>query len=411
MKRTTPSAVISADAEFREIVSDTLGALNRGIVVGIELTLPFDQLRADRIQELRQANPELLFLDLGDDTERGIRLAQHLSEANPKLVIIAAGASLAPEVLLSAMQAGVSEYLTKPVSPEALTAALDRVQRKLAAPVDADAKASGEVFSFFSVKGGCGTTTVATNVAVELQQLTGKRTLLVDLDLELGSAAALLGMQPRFSFVDMVRNLHRMDGELMASYVERHESGVQLLAAPFNPERTETLPADSIRKLLQFLRQQYDYIVLDTQKTLSPVTAAALAEADWVFLVTAVDLPSLRNLKRFLPLLDRATGKSADKIRLVVNRYQPEGMIGLDKVESTAGIKVHRTLRDDVEPVLTSVNGGTPAVLEGKSPFAQDVRALSMELARIDATTNGRHGALGSILKIFGRKKEVPAHV
>jgi pilus assembly protein CpaE len=77
--------------------------------------------------------------------------------------------------------------------------------------------------SFFSAKGGSGSTTVATNLAIHLHQLTGKKVLLVDLDLELGEIALFLGVQPRFNLVDLVRNFHRMDEELLASYIEQHE--------------------------------------------------------------------------------------------------------------------------------------------------------------------------------------------
>jgi pilus assembly protein CpaE len=413
MKKTIPGAVVSADAVFRETVVSTLRDLDRGIVVSVEITVPFAGLTAERIQELQRANADLLFLDLAEDTGRGIKLAQYLSENNPNLRIIAAGSTLAPEVLLSAMQAGVSEYLTKPVRPEALVEVLDRVQRKLVAPAQAQAESRtpAEVFTVFSVKGGCGTTTVATNLAVQLHQLTGRKTLLVDLDIELGTAAPLLGLQPRFSFLDMIRNLHRMDADLMKSYLEPHESGIHLLASPFSPDRTDAIPEDQIRKLLQFLREQYDYIVVDTPKSFWPGTVAALEEADRVFLVTVVDLPSLRNIKRFMPLLERASGRKEEKLRLVVNRYHRDGVITLEEVENTVGLKVHRTLCNDFESVIDSVNSGTPVVLNAKSAFAQDVRAFSMEIAGLDASKNGNHGPLKTLRRLFSRKKEVAADV
>ena len=137
-------------------------------------------------------------------------------------------------MLLEAMRAGISEYLPKPPGREALYAALERVQRKLAVG-SGEARRPGELIAVFSPKGGTGCTTVATNLAVHLHRLTGKRTLLVDLDLELGEVAVFLGVQPRFSFMDMIRNFHRMDAELLASYIERDETGVHLLSSPLHP--------------------------------------------------------------------------------------------------------------------------------------------------------------------------------
>src|SRR5690606_11441020 len=122
---------------------------------------------------------------------------------------LAVGPTLSPELLLEAMRAGITEYLPKPVTAEALAGALDRLERKLGgAAKDGPARQPGRVFAFFSPKGGSGSTTTATNVAIQLHRLTGKRTLLVDLDLELGEIALFLGVQPRFNFVDMIRNFH-----------------------------------------------------------------------------------------------------------------------------------------------------------------------------------------------------------
>src|SRR5690606_20229798 len=118
----------------------------------------------------------------------------------------------------------------------------------------------GQLFTFFSSKGGSGSTTIATNIAIVIHRLTSKRTLLVDLDLELGEVALLLGAEPRFNFVDLVENFHRMDSGLLASYIEQHASGVHLLPAPFHPQPASVASGDETRRILQFLRQHYDYI-------------------------------------------------------------------------------------------------------------------------------------------------------
>ena len=193
---------------------------------------------------------------------------------------------------------------------------------------------------------------MATNFAVVLHRLTGKRTLLVDLDLELGEIALLLGVQPRFNFVDMVQNFHRMDADLLASYIERHGSGVHLLSAPYHPEKAEVVTGDEIRRILQFLRQHYDYVVVDTSKSFSPATLAAFEQADLVFLVTNVDLASLRNIQRGLPLLKRMLGRGERQVRLVVNRYHAdERDLAQGRRAQTLGLKVFWTLSNDYEAV------------------------------------------------------------
>ena len=377
----------------------------------LEITAPFEGFGDDQIRALRLLHPELVILDIEEAPDLGIKLAQFLGESTPGIRFIAAGPLLQPEHLLTAMRAGVADYLTKPVNGEAFRAALDRIRPTFAGGVKDAPKAPGKVYAFYSPKGGAGTTTTATNFAVILHRLTGKRTLLVDLDLELGEIALLLGVQPRFNFVDMVQNFHRMDADLLASYIERHESGVHLLSAPYQPEKAEVVTGDEIRRILQFLRKHYDYLVVDTSKSFSPATLAALEQADLAFIVTNVDLASLRNLQRGLPLLKRMLGQGEKQMRLVVNRYHPDNDISLEDVQQTLGMPVFRTLSNDYESVSRSISTGKPIVLNGNSKFSQDLKALGAEVTglRDKGARGGRLRALSAPLgKLLGRGAKEP---
>jgi pilus assembly protein CpaE len=213
-------------------------------------------------------------------------------------------------------------------------------------------------------------------------------------------------MQPRFNFVDMIRNFHRMDADLLASYIEKHDSGVHLLSAPFHPEKAESVAPEEIQKILQFLKQHYDYVVVDTSKSFSPATLATFQQADTIYLVTTVDLPSLRNIKRCLPLLERVTGGAPDRLQLVVNRHQSTDLISLEEVEETLDMKVAHTLANDFAAVSESINTGKPVVLDGKSKFGQDIQLFGAAVAGLSPSTNGKGGPLASIKKMFGRKEK-----
>ena len=406
-ERNTPSALISTDPAFRSLLRQALIDSGRPITIGCEITEPLTQIDPGSVSELKRVNPELVFLDLEQDPSLGIQFAQFLAESNPRVQFISVGPVLQPELLMQAMRAGVTEYLPKPVSLEELSSALDRLARKLGISMDGAVRVPGKLFVTFSVKGGSGTTTVATNLAIRLQQLTGKKTLLVDLNLELGEIALFLGMQPRYTFIDLIRNLHRVDADLLASYLEQHDSGVYLLAGPQDPGMAEGLSPAGIHQVLGFLRQHHDYVVVDTSKSFGHVTMAALEQADEVLLVTHADLPSLRNIKRTLPVLERLTGRSSDKVRLVLNRYQPDDLIPLKDVQSTLGIEVYATLANDYEAVIRSINSGKPVALDRKSKFNSDLGALGERVAGVGAAAkNGRKGPLGSIKKLLGLKKD-----
>ncbi len=401
---TIKAVIISTDSGLRENVRG-LAEQDGRVTVAAQIALPFAQISRDELARLRDLDPQLIFIDLQDDPSTGIRLVNFLAEGNPHRRFIGVGPELESALLMEAMRAGISDYLPKPVDPEQLSTAIRRVERRVLGASDNPAhRQPGEVYAFFSPKGGSGSTTVATNVAIHLQQITGKKTLLVDLDMELGEIAVLLGMQPRFNFVDMIRNFHRMDSELLASYIEKHESGVHLLSAPFHPEKVEVFPAEGIRNILQFLKQHYDYVVVDTSKSFSPATLATFEQADRIFLLTNVDLPSLRNIKRCQPLLDRIVGANPERIRLVVNRYHTNEVISLEEVERTLGLKVFATLSNDYESVIRSINSGHPVIDNEKSPFARDIRVLVAEMAGLNPATNGHRNRVPMFTKLFGKK-------
>ena len=259
------------------------------------------------------------------------------------------------------------------------------------------------VYAVFSPKGGSGSTTLATNLAVTLRQVTGKKTLVVDLDLELGEAALMMGMRPRFNFVDLVQNFHRMDADLLASFIERHESGVDLLSAPYHPEKAEVVTGEQIRRILLFLRQHYEYVLVDTSKTFSQSTLAVFEQADLVILVTNADLPSLRNIQRALPMMRRMLVRGDDQLRLVINRYRTNDQITPDDIERTLGLKVFWRLNNDYEAVLASMNTGKPIVMSATSTYGKDIKALGLELAGVGDIGRRRGKISGAIMGALGR--------
>ncbi len=401
------SAVISTDADLRDLLKRVIEgeAEASGLRIGLEIPVPFTEIDDARLEQLRQLDPELVFLDLDDDPVMGLKFAQFLGEGAPGRRIIGVGPVLEPAQLLQAMQAGVSEYLQKPLSEADVHEAIDRLSRKFGRKVEDRRSEPAKLLAFFSPKGGTGSTCVATNIAVALHLATRKKVLLVDLDLELGETALLLGVEPRFSFVDLVRNFHRVDAGLLASYIERHESGVELLSAPFHPAKAETVTGDQIRQILHFMKQHYDYIIVDTSKSFSPPTLATFEQADQVYLITNVDLPSLRNITRCLPLLERMGAvKGEEWLRLVVNRYQSSDPITLKEIEKTLGLGVFWTLGNDFESVMNSINSGKPVVLADKSAFARDLKSLVTTITGAAPVQGNGEGLMGGIRRMFGSK-------
>jgi pilus assembly protein CpaE len=394
------AVLISKDARVREIVFGSIRNGTLPITIGLDIIPPPRPLDSEHLERLRSYGPDVVILHMADDPDLDVRTASAIASGVPRAALVGIGPELDAGRLLEAMRAGVVEYVPGPVEPESVLDALERVMRKIGRGESLDGRRDGKLLAFFSPKGGSGSTTVITNIGVELHRVTGKKTLLVDLDLELGEIASLLGVRPRLNFVDLVRNVHRMDADLLASYIEGHKSGVQVLSAPFEPEVGEEVGADEIARALALLRSHYDYVLVDTSKSLGPPALAALQAATQIFLVTNLDVPSLRNLKRCLPILDRVTGGDQTRLRLLVNRFAGNGFVSLKDVEETLGIEVDWTLPNDFKTVITAISTGKPLVLQGNSRFAKELRAVVRDIAS-DGRPQTRPSLVSRLLSRF----------
>lgn len=393
------AVLISHDERVRDSLAVILAAHAELISVEMEIESPLMEISDEELSHLRMEDPDLIFLDLTGQPHIGLKFAQYLAEATEVHALIGIGPKLDPDLLLSAMQSGITEYLPKPFQAEDLNAAIERISRRVGREVDRRERTPGKMYAVFSPKGGSGSTTLAVNLAVHMHRISRERTLVLDLDLELGETALLLGIEPRFSIVDLIRNFHRADSGLLASYIEQHESGVELLSAPIRPADVELVSEEQIRKILEFLKQHYDYVIVDTPKSFGPPTVATFGGADEILLLTAADLPSLRNVLRCLPLLrSRQFREVEERLRLVLNRYESRGMISADEVESMLGLEIYWKLRNDYDSVLLAANTGEPVVLTQGSEFARDVRALAADLAGVPRARETPRNLLENLL-------------
>jgi pilus assembly protein CpaE len=400
------AAIISADPQFREELVAILQVPETGVEVELHIAVGFTDIADSHLEELRRLKPDLAFLDLESDPHVGLKFAQFMVDQSMASALIGAGSTDSPELLLQAMQAGITEYVGKPLGGEAVRDAIERVLRKSGRRAEGGKREPGQVLSLFAAKGGSGSTTVAANLAIEIHRLTRKRTLLVDLDLELGETALLLGIEPRFSVIDLMRNFHRVDSGLLASYIQRHATGLEILSAPYQPADYEAVSAERVRQVFAFLHGHYDYIIVDCPKTFTPATQAAFEEADQVFLITTADIPSVRNLSRSLPLLRSFGRRKPDPwIHLIVNRFDPKDVVSVSEIERSLGMDVYWTLRNDYRAVMTSINAGKPAVMEAKSHFAKDIRALAAKITGVRAAQESKSW-LSGILGRDGRPTE-----
>lgn len=388
-------ALISSDESFRHAVLAIIRKPANQAKLSLDVQLFADGLNSDVLGKLRKATPDIIFLDLGPDPH-GSSPVQTLNQELPGATLIVGGPTLSAQEILGVIRAGAAEYLPRPISVEEIADAFSRLKRRAKASRSDEPSTPGRLIPVFSAKGGTGVTTVSVNLAVALRLLTDKRVLLLDLAPAMGTAAIALGVQPRYTYIDVIKNFHRIDDELLHSFLEEDESGVKVLSSPLSPLDSGTPSPEEIRDLSVLCRQHFDYVVIDGGSHMSGLLAPILDAADDRILVLTPELPALRNLKLALEQSSLSNGKAPT--RLVLNK-QKDGL-GLPPrdVEDGLGRRMDLILGRDDSRIIESINLGRPEVLGGKSRFAKNILALGRILAGSDAVQVSKKGLLRRLL-------------
>jgi pilus assembly protein CpaE len=232
---------------------------------------------------------------------------------------------------------------------------------------------------FLGAKGGAGTTTVAVNCAVEIARLTKRPTAIVDLKPSLGEVALFLGVRPRFTVLDAIENLHRLDREFLRELMARHKSELDILAGSEQFDRPNQQDASAIEELLRVLSRLYDYIVIDAGNMINSATASALYAADAVFLVTNPDVPSIRNAQRLVDRV-RQLGAGSERVKILLNRVSDQSLIAPKQIETALGYGIHHTFSSDYRTVSTALNSGVPLALANHSDLAGQFSSFTRHL-------------------------------
>ncbi len=291
----------------------------------------------------------------------------------------------------AAFAAGIADVLVLPQTADAIAFAITKAgSGHRHSPGPERGGGHGEIVTVFSPKGGTGKTVLSTNVAAYLAAKTGKRVLLVDLDLQFGDAAIMLGLDPERTLYELVLAPGELDAEKLAGYTTRHRSGLDVLAAPMRPEEAELVTEQKVLRLLEVARDTYDVVVVDTSPFFYGPMLALLEPTDHLLLLSGLDVPTLKNVRLSLRTLEQL-GFPRSRTNLVVNRVTPKVGVTTEDVEGALELPVRFEVPND-PTVAPAVNRGVPAALENEeSPFAfaigEIARALQPELAAAGTAT------------------------
>jgi pilus assembly protein CpaE len=237
----------------------------------------------------------------------------------------------------------------------------------------------GKIVTVFSPKGGTGKTVTATNLAAACAKFEGRKTLLLDLDLQFGDAAIMLGVEPEKTIYDLVVAPGELDTEKLAGYTTKHPCGLEVLPAPLRPEDAELVTEAKLGRLLEVARESFDVIVVDTSPFFHGPMLATLDRTDELLLLCSLDVPTLKNLRLALQTLDLLSFPK-ERVRIVLNRSNSKVGMKPNEVEGALGMKVRFEIPSD-RAVPLAVNRGNPVVVaEEGADVSKAIKSIAKEM-------------------------------
>ena len=245
-----------------------------------------------------------------------------------------------------------------------------------------DKSTNCKVITLFSNKGGIGKTSIATNLALEIANITKEKVALVDMNFQLGDVATFMDIKPSFDISYVVQNLDGTDDEFLLSTLDRYkDTSLYILADPPYMEQAKDITPEQISKLFDALRQTFSYVIVDTSNVFYGKTITVLDNTDFIMLVTIVNLPAIRNCQRCLDIFERL-GYDRDKTKIVINRYMENDEVKAEDLEEALNQKVYWKIPNNYFTIMSSINKGMPvSLINETSNIAQSYRELATVLS------------------------------
>jgi pilus assembly protein CpaE len=364
----------------------------------------------------RQLQPDVVLMDINMPGLDGISASEAIARDVPSAQVIMMSVQSEADYIRRAMLAGARDFLTKPFSSDELLVTVRRVHERgrrvgirapvyqpgePSLPVAASSRTKGNVVAVFSPKGGVGCSILAANLAVALAS-SGLRTVLVDADLAFGDSGVILDVHGLRTVADLAEHEEDLDADLVASVLSSHSSGLKVLLPPPRPEMAELVQTKTLQAALGLLRAKFDYVIVDTMKSLQDVMLAVLDAADRILLVATPDIPCVKDIRLFFEVIDQLE-YDPEKTMLVLNRVDKQVGISAADMENTLKKRVEVTIPLDTRTVTFSANQGIPFV--SREP-GKPVSAAILELAkRVRDQLEERETEAGAAAETAGRSR------
>jgi pilus assembly protein CpaE len=341
--------------------------------------------------------PDVLLVGPHAPAPEVLTLAARLDVQSPGIAVVLM-ANPSPEMWQAAMRAGIRDLLAPDADVAEIHAAVERAgnaaasRRRVLRPVSETERYAGRVITIASPKGGVGKTTVSTNLAIGLTAAAPQSTVLVDLDVQFGDCASALGLTPEYTLPDVVHGAASEDTMVLKTFLTQHPSGLFAVCGSESPAAGDTVSGEDVSRLLASLAREFRYVIVDTAPGLSEQTLAALDRATDVVMLSSMDVPGVRGLRKELDVLRELTMIPAGR-HVVMNFHDPKGGLTVRDVELAIGTGVDVVLPRS-KHVPSSTNQGVPILQSHRrDPMAKEMQRLVSRFAATPLMKPGKYRA------------------
>ena len=325
--------------------------------------------------------PDLIIADISNDFDKKYEIIESIILKHPSVKIIATAQDYSTDTIIKAMRAGIREFLPKPIIKDNLLKSIAKFKTQI---IDKDSKSetNSKVITVFSNKGGVGKTSTAVNLALELANITKEKVALVDLNMHLGDITTFLDINPSFNISYLINKIKGANEEFLISTLEQYSNTeMYVLADPPYMDEAKKIQPNEVRELINALRTTFPYIIIDTNSTFDAITVSALDNTDLILLISAINVPAIRNCQRCLDAFDRL-GYEEEKTKVVVNRYMENDTISIEDVEKALDKPIFWKIPNNYYTITTAISKGKPvSVINHDSNIAKSYRELATNIS------------------------------
>lgn len=322
------------------------------------------------VRIIPQVKPDVVLMDINMPVLNGLEATEKITMQYPSVMVIIMSVQAESEYLKKAMFHGAKEYIIKPFNYDTLIETIKTTyekykERQLKFSDNTERAREAKVIAFFSSKGGVGKSVLSLNTAIVSSKENNKRVLLIDMNLQFGDISMLVNQYNQKNILDAVDDGQIDSYENIKPYLYKYNDNFDILFAPGKPEAAEYITKDTLKKIIEAVKKQYDVIIVDTGINFNDNTLYILDIAQKILMVSTMEIVALKNTKLGLKVMD-SLGYDKDKVKLVINRFNTNFGISKKELEVVFKDGIFAIIPDEEKTVTNSVNKGQPFCEDNK---------------------------------------------